>query len=83
MSLPWENEIEQANSTLRGPGWLDAVGGQQIYTSADGGQTWEKLAEPLPFTPNALAYSGQSKSIYAWRSTEKKVSDAVLRWGVH
>lgn len=63
-----------------GPGKIAALGGQQIYVSADAGQTWEKLADPLPFKPNGIAYNARSKSIYAWRSTEKKVPDAILRW---
>lgn len=63
-----------------GPGKIAAVGGQQVYVSADGGQTWEKIADPLPFKPNGIAYNPQTQSLYAWRSTEKKVPDALLRW---
>ncbi len=59
---------------------IAAIGGQQIYVSQDAGQTWDKLADPLPFKPSGLAYSPKSKAIYAWRSSEKKVPDAVLRW---
>ena len=65
-----------------GPSRIAAVGGQQVYVSADRGQSWEKLAEPLPFKPNGIAYNAASESLYAWRSTEKKVPDAVLRWDV-
>lgn len=63
-----------------GPGRIAALGGQQVYVSADAGQTWEKLADTLPFKPNGIAYNTRSKSLYAWRSSEKKVSDAILRW---
>ncbi len=63
-----------------GPGRIAALGGQQVYTCADAGQTWDKFAEPLPFKPNGIAYNARSKTLYAWRSTEKKVPDAVLRW---
>jgi hypothetical protein len=63
-----------------GPSKIAALGGQQIYVSADAGQTWEKFADPLSFKPNGIAYNAKSKCIYAWRSTEKKVSDAILRW---
>jgi photosystem II stability/assembly factor-like uncharacterized protein len=63
-----------------GPGKIAALGGQQVYVSTDAGQTWEKLADPLPFKPNGISYNGQSRSIYAWRSTEKKADDAILRW---
>lgn len=65
-----------------GSGKVAAIGGQQVYVSSDAGETWEKLADPLPFKPNGIAYSAGSKSIYAWRSTEKKVTDAILRWDV-
>jgi len=63
-----------------GPGKIAAIGGQQVYVSADGGQTWEKLADPLPFKPNGIAFNAKSPSLYAWRSTEKKVPEAILRW---
>jgi len=65
-----------------GPGKIAALGGQQIYVSTDAGQTWDKLADPLPFKPSGITYNAQSKSIYAWRSTEKKVPDAILRWNL-
>ncbi len=61
-------------------GKIAALGGQQIYVSADAGQTWEKLADPLPFKPNGITFNAKSKSLYAWRSTEKKVSEAIWRW---
>jgi len=64
------------------PGKIAALGGQQVYVTADGGQTWEKLADPLPSKPNGIAYNTRSKSIYGWRSSEKKVSDAIWRWDV-
>lgn len=63
-----------------GPGKVAALGGQQVYVSSDAGQTWDKLADPLPFKPNGIAYNSKSKSLYAWRSSEKKVPDAILRW---
>lgn len=63
-----------------GPGKIAALGGQQVYVSPDGGQTWEKLADPLPFKPNGIAYNPRNESLYAWRSTEKKVPDAIFRW---
>jgi photosystem II stability/assembly factor-like uncharacterized protein len=59
-----------------------ALGGQQVYVSADGGRTWEKLADPIPFKANGIAYNTTTKSLYAWRSTEKKVADAAVRWDV-
>jgi photosystem II stability/assembly factor-like uncharacterized protein len=63
-----------------GAGKIAALGGQQIYVTSDGGQNWEKLADPLPFKPNGVACNAKSQSIYAWRSTEQKVTDAILRW---
>jgi photosystem II stability/assembly factor-like uncharacterized protein len=63
-----------------GPGKIAALGGQQILVSADAGQTWEKLADSLPFKPSGIVYNSKSKSLYAWRSSEKKVPDAILRW---
>jgi photosystem II stability/assembly factor-like uncharacterized protein len=61
-------------------GRIAAIGGQQVHVSADGGQNWDKLADAIPFKPNGIAYNARSKSLYAWRSTEKKVPDAVVRW---
>ena len=51
-----------------------------IFHTSDAGQTWEKFADALPFKPNGITYSARSKSLYAWRSSEKKVPDAILRW---
>lgn len=62
-------------------GKIAAIGGQQVYVSADGEQKWDKLADPIPFKPNGIAYNAKSKSLYVWRSTEKKTSDAIVRWG--
>ncbi len=63
-----------------GPGKIAALGGQQVFVSSDAGQTWEKLADPLPFKPSGITYNARSKSLYAWRSSEKKAPDAILRW---
>lgn len=62
------------------PGKIAALAGQQIYVTSNGGQSWDKLAEPLPFKANGIAYNDKSKSIYAWRSADKKVPDAIVRW---
>jgi len=53
---------------------------RSVHKSADGGRTWEKLAAPLPFQPNGIAFNVLSRSLYAWRSSEKKAGDAILRW---
>jgi len=63
-----------------GPDRIAALGGLQVYVSTDAGQTWEKFASPLPFKPSGITYNAKSNSLYAWRSSEKKVPDAVLRW---
>ena len=63
-----------------GPDRIAALGGQQVYVSTDAGQTWEKFAAPLPYKPSGITYNAKSNSLYAWRSSEKKVPDAVLRW---
>ncbi len=62
------------------PGKIAAIAGQQVHASADGGATWTKLTDPLPFKPSGIAYSTRSKSLYAWRLTDKKASDVIVRW---
>jgi photosystem II stability/assembly factor-like uncharacterized protein len=55
---------------------------RQLHVSADGGKTWNPLGDPAPFKASGVVYSEKRKCFYIWRSTEKKVADAILRLDV-
>lgn len=61
-------------------GSLAAAGGDQVYRSADAGATWRPLGPRLPYKVNGVIYSSGLHSVLAWRSSEKKVPDAIVRW---
>jgi photosystem II stability/assembly factor-like uncharacterized protein len=61
-------------------GKLAAVVDQQLYISRNEGASWEKLGGPLPVKANGVVYSPKRRAFYVWRSTDKKVPDAVFRW---
>ena len=66
------------SSVVEAPGGrLLGVGDKQVYASRDEGATWEPVGEPLPVKANGVAVAGGR--IYAWRSSDKKVDDAVFR----
>jgi photosystem II stability/assembly factor-like uncharacterized protein len=62
-----------------GGGRIAALADQQLYASSDGGTSWEKLGDPLPVKVSGAVYSPKGRAFYAWRSSDKKVSDAVFR----
>ena len=53
--------------------------GSQLYVSPDGGQTWEKFGEAMPFKANGLVWCTRTRSIYAWRSTESRAENVIIR----
>lgn len=59
---------------------IAALGGNQIYLSKDGGETWEKWLDPVPFKPSGIAFSANGSTVYAWRLTEKKSAEVIARW---
>jgi photosystem II stability/assembly factor-like uncharacterized protein len=67
------NVIELPNKRLAG------LTDNQVHVSADGGATWTKFGPPLPFKANGIVYSARGKCLYAWRLTDKKDAQAVVR----
>ena len=63
-------------------GRLAALADTQVWVSKDEGATWEKAGPPLPVKVSGIAYNAKGKALYAWRSSEKKIADAVFRWEV-
>lgn len=61
-------------------GKLVAAVDSQLLVSGDGAKTWAKLGEPIPYKPSGIIYSDKSRSIYAWRSTEAKEENVIVRW---
>ena len=53
---------------------------QQLYLSKNDGTSWEKLGDPLPAKIGGVVYNNKRKAFFAWRSSEKKVADAIFRW---
>lgn len=60
-------------------GRIVAAADQQVFVSKNEGTSWEKLGEPLPIKAGGVAYSAKRRALYVWRSSEKKVPDAVFR----
>src|SRR5262249_1753352 len=67
------NVIELPDKRLAG------LSDNQVYVSAYGGSTWTKLGPPIPFKANGIVASAKGKSLYAWRLTDKKDVQAVVR----
>jgi photosystem II stability/assembly factor-like uncharacterized protein len=63
-------------------GKVAAIGGTQVYVSADGGETWEKLGGAMPFKANGIAFSEKGNCLYAWKSSEKQLAEAIVRRGM-
>jgi photosystem II stability/assembly factor-like uncharacterized protein len=63
-------------------GTLVAAVDTQLHSSSDGGKTWMKFGEPVPFPPSGLIFCAKTRSLYAWRSTDAKQELAVVRWEV-
>ena len=59
---------------------LVAPVGKQLYVSADAGQTWQPFGPELSFKPSGICFSEKSQSIYAWRSTETKEDNVIVKW---
>lgn len=62
------------------PGKIAALGGQQVHVTTDGGRNWTPFADPVPFKPSGIIYNAKTKSLYAWRLTDKQATDAIVRW---
>ena len=74
-----ELKTPTTSSPIELPGTrLAALGGDQVYLSADGGETWQPLGPKLPQKGNGVVYS--TGRFFVWRSSEKKVPDAIFRW---
>jgi photosystem II stability/assembly factor-like uncharacterized protein len=53
---------------------------QQLYVSKNDGTSWEKLGEPVPVKIGGVVYDAKRRAFFVWRSSEKKVADAIFRW---
>ena len=71
-----DNPIELPKGKLVAP--VD----RQLYVSGDGGKTWQKVGPLLPFKPSGICYSQPANTIYAWRSTETKDDNVIVKWEV-
>ncbi len=60
-------------------GRLAGLAAQQLFVSRDGGTTWEKLGDSIPVKVAGVAYSPKGRAFYVWRSSEKKIPDAIFR----
>ena len=69
----------KANPIEMPGGKLVAPVERQLFASADGGKTWEKLCDPMPFKPSGVVHSDTRGCFYIWRSSDKKLPDAIFR----
>jgi photosystem II stability/assembly factor-like uncharacterized protein len=79
---------EEANARSVEPlelpdGRIVTVGGTTLMASADGGTTWQPLADALPFTPSGVTYSALRNAFYVWQWDCKDVvlPNAIMRFG--
>ncbi len=61
-------------------GKLLAAAENQLFVSADGGKKWEKFGDPVPFKPSGLVFCPKSRAVFAWRSTDAREENAIVRW---
>lgn len=59
---------------------LVALADQQLYLSRNDGLAWERLGDPLPIKAAGVVYSSKRRAFFIWRSSDRKVADAVFRW---
>jgi photosystem II stability/assembly factor-like uncharacterized protein len=76
---PMEGPIKDNPIALPG-GRIVAPVDQQLYVSVDGGKSWKKIGAALPFKPSGICFSQKSNTIYAWRSTETKEDNVIVKW---
>jgi photosystem II stability/assembly factor-like uncharacterized protein len=64
-------------------GRIVVVGNERLMISADGGDTFTPLGEPLPFAPAGVAYSSVQKRFFVWHwdCGEVVLSDAIASAG--
>ena len=60
-------------------GRLVALAERQLFGSKDNGGTWEKLGEALPIQAAGVIYNPRRRAFFVWRSSDKKVPDAIFR----
>jgi photosystem II stability/assembly factor-like uncharacterized protein len=59
---------------------LLAFAERQLHVSQDGGKTWEKFGPEIPFKPSGICYDAKSRTLFAWRSTEAKEDNVIVKW---
>jgi lysophospholipase L1-like esterase len=52
----------------------------QLHVSKDGGKTWEAWGPTMPAGADGIIYSAARKALFSWRSTDRRVPEAILRW---
>ena len=79
--LTWKQLKTPTTSTpIELPGKrLAAAGGEQVHISTDGGETWQPLGPKLPQKASGIVYSSGLRALFAYRSSEKKIADAIHR----
>jgi len=60
-------------------GRLAGVADTQLYVSANGGTSWEKVGDPIPMKAQGVVYSAKRKAFYVWKMSDKKATDTVWR----
>jgi hypothetical protein len=61
-------------------GKLAGLADQQLFVSANGGTSWDKVGDPLPMKAQGVVYSAKRKAFYVWKMSDKKATDTVWRW---
>jgi photosystem II stability/assembly factor-like uncharacterized protein len=61
-------------------GKLAGLADQQLFVSANGGTSWDKVGDPLPMKAQGVVFSAKRKAFYVWKMSDKKATDTVWRW---
>jgi hypothetical protein len=77
------NEARSVEPIELPDGRIVTVGDTTLVVSADQGETWQPLADALPFTPNGVSYSAYRNAFYVWQwdCGEVVLADAIARFG--
>jgi photosystem II stability/assembly factor-like uncharacterized protein len=78
-----ESETRSVEPIELPDGRIVSVGSSTLVVSADQGDTWQPIADALPFTPSGVSYSPYRNAFYVWQwdCQNAVLPDAIARFG--